>query len=193
MIEFWFDFSSPYGYLASHQIDALATRHGRDVEWRPFLLGAVMKLTGAVPLVNVALKGDYSRRDFERSARFHDVPFKMPEKFPTASRHTAAGFYAIEDRERAKAYARAVYHNYFVEGRTPDTRDAAADAATAIRLDRDAFLARLAEGNARLDAVTEEAKARGIFGSPFFVVEGELFWGVDRLPMLERWIDRGRF
>jgi len=167
MIEFWFDFSSPYGYLASHQIDALATRHGRDVEWRPFLLGAVMKLTGAVPLVNVALKGDYSRRDFERSARFHDVPFKMPEKFPTASRHT--------------------------EGRTPDTRDAAADAATAIRLDRDAFLARLAEGNARLDAVTEEAKARGIFGSPFFVVEGELFWGVDRLPMLERWIDRGRF
>lgn len=193
MIEFWFDFSSPYGYLASHRIDALAARHGREVAWRPFLLGAVMKLTGAVPLVTVALKGEYSRRDFERSARYLDVPFRMPERFPTPSRHTAAGFYAIDDVEQAKRYARAVYRAYFVEGRTPDTRDAAADAAASIGLDREGFLARLPDANARLDTVTEEAKARGLFGSPFIVVDGEAFWGVDRLPMVEAWIERGGF
>jgi 2-hydroxychromene-2-carboxylate isomerase len=152
-----------------------------------------MKLTGAVPLVSVALKGDYSRRDFERSARFYEVPFKMPEKFPTASRHTAAGFYAIDDRAVAREYARSVYRNYFVSGITPDTRDAAGEAAAAVGLDREQFLARLPEANTRLDAVTEEAKQRGIFGSPFIVVDGEPFWGVDRLPMVERWLQRGGF
>ena len=66
-LDFYFDFSSPYGYIASHKIDALAARHGREVEWRPILLGAVMKITGGQPLPNVPLKGHYARLDFVRS------------------------------------------------------------------------------------------------------------------------------
>ena len=70
-IDFYFDFSSPYGYLAAQKIEALAAKHGRAVDWHPVLLGVVFRQTGTAPLTDVPLKGDYSRRDFERSARFH--------------------------------------------------------------------------------------------------------------------------
>ena len=63
-IDFYFDFSSPYGYLASQKIEALATKHGRGVDWHPILLGVVFRHTGTSPLTEVPLKGDYARRDF---------------------------------------------------------------------------------------------------------------------------------
>jgi 2-hydroxychromene-2-carboxylate isomerase len=72
-IDFYFDFSSPYGYLAAQKIEALAAKHGREVDWHPVLLGVIFKETGSAPLTMVPLKGDYSRRDFERSARFHGI------------------------------------------------------------------------------------------------------------------------
>src|SRR5262252_3324553 len=83
-IEFYFGFSSPYGYLASTRIDALAEKHGRAVTWRPFLLGAAFKATGQQPLVEQPLRGPYHRRDFARSARLAGVPFRLPEPFPFA-------------------------------------------------------------------------------------------------------------
>ena len=72
-IDFYFDFSSPYGYLAAQKIDALAAKHGRTVDWHPLLLGVVFKETGMAPLTMVPLKGEYSKRDFARSARFHGI------------------------------------------------------------------------------------------------------------------------
>src|SRR5450755_3088462 len=89
-IDFYFDFSSPYGYLASEKIEALAAKHGRTVKWRPVLLGVIFKQTGATPLTMVPLKGDYSKRDMLRSARFHGVAnFRMPTKFPIPSQAPA--------------------------------------------------------------------------------------------------------
>src|SRR4030095_2285326 len=89
-IDFYFDFSSPYGYLASQKIEALAAKHGRAVDWHPILLGVIFKQTGTVPLTEIPLKGDYARRDFERSARFHGLPkFTMPSRFPIPSQAPA--------------------------------------------------------------------------------------------------------
>ena len=62
-IDFYFDFSSPYGYFAAEKIDALAAQHGRGVNWRPILLGAVFKVNGQQPLANIPLKGDYAAHD----------------------------------------------------------------------------------------------------------------------------------
>jgi len=75
-IEFYFDFSSPFGYLASEKIDQLAAKHGREVMWRPFLLGAVFKITGGMPTMEVPIKGDYYKRDFPRSARYLGVAYR---------------------------------------------------------------------------------------------------------------------
>jgi 2-hydroxychromene-2-carboxylate isomerase len=82
-IEFYFDLSSPYGFLAAQKIEALAAKHGRGVDWRPVLLGAMFRQTGMAPLTEIPLKGEYSKRDFARSARFHGIAgFRQPSRFP---------------------------------------------------------------------------------------------------------------
>ena len=116
-IDFYFDFSSPYGYLASTRIDAIAARHGRDVTWRPFVLGAAFKVTGQQPLVEQPLRGEYAKRDFARSARLLGVPLKLPERFPFFGLAASRACYWIEDAARARALAKAIYHAAFGEGR----------------------------------------------------------------------------
>ena len=100
-LEFHFDFSSPYGYLGSEKIEALATRHGRTVEWRPMLLGAAFKATGSQPLTTIPIKGDYTKRDLPRSARFHRVELRMPDRFPIATQNPARIVVWQRERERA--------------------------------------------------------------------------------------------
>ena len=90
-IDFYFDFSSPYGYLAAQKIEALAAKYGRAVNWRPMLLGVAFKVTGGSPLPSVPLKGDYSKRDFLRSARFHGVPFREPRAVSDRHRRGVPG------------------------------------------------------------------------------------------------------
>src|ERR1700682_1799810 len=117
-IDFYFDFSSPYGYLASEKIEALAAKHGRTVDWHPILLGVIFKQTGAAPLTMIPLKGDYSRRDMPRSARFHGVSdFRMPSKFPIPSQAPAriVLWQKQHDAALAAAVVHALYRAFFVD------------------------------------------------------------------------------
>ena len=85
-IEFYFDFSSPYGYLGAQRIDAIGAEFGRAVHWRPVLLGVIFKVTGQSPLVSQNLRGPYSKRDMERSARKLGVKFGLPDGFSQGRR-----------------------------------------------------------------------------------------------------------
>lgn len=200
-IDFYFDFSSPYGYLASERIDALAARFGREVDWHPILLGVVFKATGAAPLTTVPLKGDYSRHDFARSARFMGIPFAMPAKFPLATQHAARAFYWLNDRDPAlaRAFAHGVFRALYVEGRDvselPLVLEIAAGVGANFGADVVALQAALGEQplKDRLRAEVEAAIARGVFGSPYIIVDGEPFMGADRLPQIERWLATGGF
>jgi 2-hydroxychromene-2-carboxylate isomerase len=196
-IEFFFDFSSPYGYLASNGIGALAARHGRAVDWRPMLLGVVFKQTGMAPLTQIPIKGDYSRRDFERSARFHDVPFRMPAVFPISSQAPAriTLFAKAQDPALGSMVARALYAAYFVDGLDISTADVAAEVAAKAGMDRAAARASV-DDPAIKDALRREVDAAikaGVFGSPFMIVDGEPFWGLDRFDQLDRWLATGGF
>src|SRR3546814_19591145 len=102
-IDFYFDFSSPYGYLASEQIEALAARHGRTVAWRPILLGVVFQQTGGQPLLDIPLKGGYARHDLARSARLLGLPFQLPASFPFPSVAACRAFYWLHDQDPAQA------------------------------------------------------------------------------------------
>ena len=117
-IEFFFDFSSPYGYLAAQKIDALSANHGCIVDWRPILLGVVFKQTGAMPLTEVPVKGPYARRDFARSARFHRIEFNMPPVFPIpAQTPSRIVLWAKQQDQAAGArVAKALYRAFFVDG-----------------------------------------------------------------------------
>src|SRR5882724_11406653 len=114
-IDFYFDFSSPYGYFASARIDDIAGRHGRTVTWRPILLGAVFKITGQQPLPTIPLKGTYAKRDLERCARLFGLPFRFPTNFPIASTAASRAFYHLAENDAALArkLARALYAAYF--------------------------------------------------------------------------------
>src|SRR5215510_30942 len=109
-IEFYFDLSSPYGYLGAQRIDAIGAEFGRSVTWRPILLGVVFKATGQSPLVSQNLRGPYSAHDMARSARKLGVKFALPEAFPFSSVYPCRIFYWLDGRspEDAKAYAHAV-------------------------------------------------------------------------------------
>ena len=94
-IDFYFDFSSPYGYFACLRIDGIARKHEREVAWHPFLLGVVFRVTGQSPLPSQPMRGDYSLHDFGRSARLYGVPFIMPEKFPIPGQVPSRAFYCV--------------------------------------------------------------------------------------------------
>ena len=107
-IEFWFDFSSPYSYLASEKIEALAARHGRRVEFKPTLLGVIFRTTGGVPLTElVPPKATYFAHDFERSARFSGVPAGVSKsaraKTPMPQMTTATASSIAADRPSARS------------------------------------------------------------------------------------------
>lgn len=196
-IDFYFDFSSPYGYLASTRINALAAHHQRRVNWRPVLLGPMFKAAGTAPLAGVPLKGPYSVHDFSRTARFLGIRYKQPQNFPISTQNAARAFYWINDRDaiRAHRFAAACFENYFTQGVDITTADAVADIAAAVGEDRGAALAATADPvfKDRLKNEVESALARGVFGSPFIIVDGEPFWGNDRLDQVDAWLGTGGF
>lgn len=196
-IDFYFDFSSPYGYLASEKIDALAARYGRTVNWHPILLGVVFRETGGAPLTTLPIKGDYSLRDFSRSARFMDAPYTHPAHFPVSTKHAARAYYWLHDRapDAATAFAHAVYRAYFSAGCDISSADQILTLAAEHGCDR-AELAAALEAQALKDRLQVECTAalqKNVFGSPFIIVDGEPFFGADRLPQIERWLATGGF
>ncbi len=194
-IDFYFDFSSPYGYIASHRIDAIAAKHGRAVNWRPYLLGVAFKTTGMAPLSEQPMRGEYSLRDISRSARFHGVTLVMPEPFPVNALAPSRAYYWLldQDAEEAKTLAKALFGAYFAAGRNVSQAEVVADVAAEQGGDRAALLAALGDPAVkdRLRRETDEALERGAFGSPFVFVDGEPFWGNDRLDMVDKWLETG--
>jgi len=194
-IAFYFDFSSPYGYLAAQRIDELGTRHGRAVAWKPFLLGAVFKTTGQQPLLGIPLKGDYGRRDMERSARLLGVPFTIPSVFPFMSVAACRAFYWLSDRnaEKAKVLAKTLYAAAFAGGRDISSARAVVEIAESVGIDGTELAEALRDPAVkdRLRSEVDSITAAGVFGSPFIVVDGEPFWGHDRLEQVEKWLETG--
>ena len=194
-IDFYFEFSSPYGYIATQLAEDFEKRVGRPMRWRPMLLGPVFKITGQPPLVDIPMKGEYSKRDFARSARLHGVEYHHPPRFPIGTVAGCRAFYWLDDRDPALArrFAKALYRAYFVDGIDIGPAAAVADVARAAGANADALAGALEDPalKERAKKEVDAAIAAGVFGSPFFVVDGEPFWGVDRMPMLERWVATG--
>lgn len=189
-IDFYFDFSSPYGYFAATRIEELAARHGRLVNWHPVLLGVVFRTVGTQPLTSYPMKGEYSFLDFERTARFHGIPYNRPPQFPLPTQAAARAMLWTAQHvgvARAIDLAQAIFHAFFVDGVQIDRAEEVVRIGAAIGLDAQALAGGQESGEIRerLRAETSEAMARGVFGSPFMIVDGQPFWGFDRFPQLE--------
>jgi 2-hydroxychromene-2-carboxylate isomerase/rhodanese-related sulfurtransferase len=189
-IDFYFDFSSPYAYFASTRIEALAARHGRDIEWHPVLLGVLFRTVGTQPLTNYPVKGEYAFHDFERTARFHGIPYNRPPRFPLPTQAAARAMLWTMvhlGKPRAVQLMHALYRAMFVDGVAIDDADAVLGVAEHIGIVREKLGQGIdsAEIRDRLRLETSGALARGVFGAPFMIVDGEPFWGFDRFRQLE--------
>ncbi len=198
-MNFYFDYSSPYGYVASERIEEIATRHGRQVHWCPMLLGAIFKVTGAAPLTEYPVKGAYALHDFNRSAREYKLDYVQPETFPIATVAAARATLWAKERtdpdsaEKTAALVHALYRGFYVD--TRPINEARTVVAIAGEVGFDTSQVEQAIGDTtiktRLRQDIEAAIELGVFGSPTIEIDGELFWGSDRLEQIDRWLTVG--
>ncbi|MHA7832993.1 MAG: DsbA family protein [Algiphilus sp.] len=188
-IEFFFDPVSPYSYLAATQLDELAARCGTTVVYKPMLLGAVFKATGNRMPAAVPAKGQYMLTDLQRWAAFYQVPFQFPAVFPTDSKLAQRIACTLVEAERPR-WTLAVMRAYWVDGHDIGTETGVRHALDALAMDADATIAaaQREDTKAALKQLTDEAVSRGVFGAPSFFHGDALFWGCDRLQLLEHHI-----
>jgi 2-hydroxychromene-2-carboxylate isomerase len=192
MLDFWFEFASTYSYPAAMRIAPLAAARGVTLRWRPFLLGPIFKAQGwdTSPFNLYPAKGRYMWRDLERICGALDLPFAQPALFPQNSVTAARVALVALAQGWGENLCRAVYRAEFGEGRNIGEPATIGGVLAALGQDADRVLqdAQADTIKGALRAQTEEARQRGIFGAPSFVtVDGELFWGNDRLEAALDW------
>lgn len=187
-LELYWDFSSPFAYLGSTQAEALAQRTGARLVWRPMLLGGLFRLIGQVdvPFAHFPpAKQKYYLQDMQRWADYWGVPFKFPSRFPMNTVKALRVYISLPE-ERRRAFREATFRAYWVEDKdiSDDTvlRDLIGpDADTVLERSRTPEIKQ-----ALIDA-TQRAADAGVFGAPTWVIDGrDLYWGQDRIPLVER-------
>jgi len=196
-VDFWFDFISPFGYLASLRIDEIAGRHGREVWWHPVLIGVtVLKVMGLKPLMETPLKRDYAAREFDRYCRRHGVSVARAIDAPPMNPLPVARTFASllhHAPDQAKRFARAALHDYWAVAVDLDTIAAIDQCGIGAGVPAEAMARATLDSQAAslLRAEVEAAIARGVFGSPYVIVDDEPFFGVDKLELIDEWLACG--
>jgi 2-hydroxychromene-2-carboxylate isomerase len=184
-LEFFYDFVSPYSYLASTRVEELARRTGATLRYRPFLLGGVFKATGNHAPLETAAKLRHMHVDLTRWSRRLGVPLHFPvtHPFPTVLPLRAA--LAADRQGRIAPFTHAVFRAAWVDGRDVSSAEVLKALAADVGLDGAALVAAAPEYKAALVEQTDEAVRRGTYGAPTFFVGDELFVGNDRLDFVE--------
>lgn len=183
-IEFWLTTGSTYTYLSVNRIAGMAQDAGLGLVLRPFYLGRIFRQDGFWPFHPDTARTRYMWHDIARTARARGLHPKLPAPYPAPGVERANRLvWAAEEQGRGLDFLRASYRCWFEAGHPPGEEPSVSSSLAAAGLDAAATLARAEspEAEAALEAATEEARARGIFGAPSFLVAEELFWGDDRL------------
>ena len=191
-LEFYFDFNSPYGYVGAHLIDNIAERYDRTTDWHPILLGVAFEQTGAKPLNEIPIKGEYLAKDAARVCRYYGVNFKFPDNHPFSPTAASRAFYWVKDKDpgQAKGFAMALYKAALADNEDISAPASVARVGATVGLDQKDIMDALNDPavKQRLVDETNAAVEKGVFGSPFVIADGEPFWGVDRFEILDEWL-----
>nr|ART40121.1 K158 [uncultured bacterium] len=189
-IEFYFDFLSPYSYLAHQELPKLAARCRAELVYKPADLGELkLKAGNTGPSTrDMPVKHKYARADLARWAKRYGVPL-VPPKSGNSARLNKGAFFAI-DRGQARDYVAKAWSKTWGGGGDPADEALLRAVAGDLGWDANAFVAFTAspEADARYKASTEEAHKKGVFGVPTFIVGDELWWGNDRMSFLEEYL-----
>ncbi len=189
-VEFYYDFSSPYTYIASERIEKVCRDNGASVEWKPFLLGGVFNEIGSTPAAQIDNKIDYLKRDMIMCADYYEVPFNFPGVFPLNSVRSMRGAFAASEQDKLVEYNDLMFRLYFTQGADLSRPEVLGEAVSTIGIDSEWFLARIAEQEIKdlLRDETNTAIERGVFGAPTIFVDDKMYWGNDRLDFLDRYL-----
>jgi len=189
-LEFFFDYGSPYSYLANSRLPALIERTGADLHYRPMLLGGVFKATGnsSPALEPCEAKRSYGALELRRWVAHLGVPFRGNPHFPINTLLLMRTAVAAQHLDVFEPFHRVVYPAFWAEGENLGEPEVVARVVEKAGLDAHALLEAAADAavKAELRATTEEGVARGAFGAPTFFVGDEMFFGNDRLDFVER-------
>ncbi len=189
-VEFYYDFSSPYTYIASTRIEKICEDNGAELEWKPMLLGGLFNDTGVKPAKEIENKFAYIKQDTKDSAKRYGVEFHFPEVFPLNSVKTMRGAFAATEKGKLAEYNHEMFRLYWTGGKDLSKDDVLREAVAGIGIDPDWFMARIGEQDIkdRLREETSKAAARGAFGAPTIFIGDKMFWGNDRLDFVDRYL-----
>ena len=194
-IDFWFSIGSTYSYLSVMRLGAVSAATGIDFVWRPFNVRTIMMAQDNIPFAKKPVKAAYMWRDIARRAGKYGLSPRLPAPYPITDLPLANQVALIGMREGwGVAYVTGTYRRWFEGGEVAGAEPNLSGSLAAAGQDPDATLARAGAQDAilALAAETEAAMALGVFGSPTFVVDGEVFWGDDRLDDALSWRRAGR-
>lgn len=193
-IEFWFSTGSTYTYLTVSRLHDVSRQTGIRFDWHPFNVRAIMIEQNNSPFRGKPVKSAYMWRDIERRAGLYGLPVKVPAPYPLARLEFSNQVALVaQDEGWLEPFARATYRRWFVDGLEPGSEPNLSDSLREVGQDPARVIARAesAETVAALAAATDRARALNVFGSPSFVVDGEVFWGDDRLDDAIKWFRDG--
>ena len=184
-LEFYFDFSSSYGYLATLFVDDLARDIGRELIWKPYLMGAAMKITGVPVTLEVPIKRDYVGRDVARYCEHFGVKMKTPDGFPFSSVAASRVFYVLTDDQPSLAadWCKSAAKAAWEAGKNLSDWNIIQETLLNLDIEPGQVAARIREADVkeRLRKETDGAIQRGLWGSPHFIVdEHDMYWGCDK-------------
>ncbi len=189
-LDFFFYFGSTYTYLSVMRIEEAAEKAGVAIRWRPFNVRDIMVEMDNIPFRTKPMKLQYMWRDLERRAKRYGLRFVEPPTYPVDLDTLAGrvGFIAAEQAWCAD-YAKASYQSWFLENKPLGAEECLRDILTSLGQDPNDIikLANNDETRRKYEEETAKARSLGIFGSPTFVVDSEIFWGDDRLEDALDW------
>jgi len=199
MIEFFFDCSSPWTYLAFHNVQPLAAELGASLRWRPILVGGVFNSVNPSVYATrdnpVPVKQAYQLKDMQDWARHSGLSIKFPPSvFPVNSVKAMRGCILLEPQERLIPFAQAVFEAYWRDDRDISNDAVLTEVCASAGIDAAALFAGIAKQEIKdqLKANTDELIRRGGFGSPTLFVNGDdMYFGNDRLPLVRAALLRG--
>ncbi|OUX24430.1 MAG: 2-hydroxychromene-2-carboxylate isomerase [Rhodospirillaceae bacterium TMED256] len=196
-IEFFFDYSSPWTYLAYDRIEAFCEKNTAELVWKPFLVGGVFnKVNPSVYQRRenpVPPKDNYYRKDMHDWARMQGIDLIKPSIFPLNSVKALRGAFVAIDEGKISAYSKGCFKAYWTDDQDISQEDVLRPIAETAGMDGEAFMAKIAEEpiKRKLFETTDEIIAREGFGSPtFFLDKNDIYFGNDRLEVMQAAIDR---
>ena len=191
-VEFFFDYSSPWTYLAFDRIEAFCEKNNAELIWKPFLVGGVFnKVNPSVYQRRenpVPPKDNYYRKDMNDWARYQRITLIKPSVFPLNSVKALRGAFVAIEEGKISDYSRECFKAYWTDDKDISKEEILQPIAEAAGMDGEAFMAKIAEEpiKRKLFETTDEIIAREGFGSPtFFINKTDMYFGNDRLELMQ--------